>query len=304
MNANRSGARPEQAPDPTAGAVYDDASIAEPSLPAASIAQAYAEAPAAATSQATPHVATQAPVDKTSIAELSPHQAATYHPNPVAQAIATRRSVRAFRPDPVPQARIKALLELASRAPSGTNTQPWRVYVLTGQTLQRVIAAVLRAYDDPQRDALYVQEYAYYPRTWFSPYIERRRKVGWDLYTLLGIGRTDKQRMHAQHARNFRFFDAPVGLVFTIDRRLELGSWLDYGMFLQNLMIAARGEGLDTCPQAAFAQFHRVLTRELSLGDDEMVVCGMALGYAAHDALENTLQTSRDPVEAFTRFLD
>ena len=304
MNANRSGARPEQAPDPTAGAVYDDASIAEPSLPAASIAQAYAEAPAAATSQATPHVATQAPVDKTSIAESSPHKAATYHLNPVAQAIATRRSVRAFRPDPIPQARIKALLELASRAPSGTNTQPWRVYVLTGQTLQRVIAAVLRAYDDPQRDALYVQEYAYYPRTWFSPYIERRRKVGWDLYTLLGIGRTDKQRMHAQHARNFRFFDAPVGLVFTIDRRLELGSWLDYGMFLQNLMIAARGEGLDTCPQAAFAQFHRVLTRELSLGDDEMVVCGMALGYAAHDALENTLQTSRDPVEAFTRFLD
>jgi nitroreductase len=279
MNANRSGARSEQAPDPTADAVYDDASIAE-----ASIAQAR--------------------VDKASIAESSINKAATPHLNPVAQAIATRRSVRAFRPDPIPRARIKALLELASRAPSGTNTQPWRVYVLSGQTLQRVVAALLDAYDDPQRDALYVQEYAYYPRTWFSPYIERRRKVGWDLYTLLGIGRTDKQRMHAQHSRNFRFFDAPVGLVFTIDRRLEIGSWLDYGMFLQNLMIAARSEGLDTCPQAAFTQFHRVLTRELSLSADEMVVCGMALGYAAHDALENTLQTSRDPVEAFTRFLD
>jgi nitroreductase len=240
---------------------------------------------------------------------LDPEQAAhtrSAAANPVARAIMERRSVRAFKPDAVPPARIKALLEVASRAPSGTNTQPWQVYVLTGDTLRRVITALLEAYDHPQRDTLHTAEYAYYPHHWFSPYIERRRKVGWDLYGLLGIGRGDKPRMHAQHARNFRFFDAPVGLIFTIDRRLEQGSWLDYGMFLQNLMIAARSEGLDTCPQAAFAPFHRVLAQHLPLRAEEMVVCGMALGYAAdvQDAPENALRTERVPVETFSRFLD
>jgi nitroreductase len=103
------------------------------------------------------------------------------------------------------------------------------------------------------------EEYAYYPREWKSPYIDRRRKVGWDLYALLNLTRDNKEGMAAQHARNFNFFDAPVGLIFTIDRVMEQGSWLDYGMFLQNIMIAARGAGLDTCPQAAFTQFHAII---------------------------------------------
>ena len=160
------------------------------------------------------------------------------------------------------------------------------------------------AFDDPAERARHTEEYAYYPTEWQSPYIDRRRKVGWDLYTLLGIGRADKQRMHAQHGRNYAFFGAPVGLIFTIDRVMQQGSWLDYGMFLQNLMVAARARGLDTCPQAAFTQFHRLIAEELNLPGHEMVVCGMSLGEADPDAVENTLVTEREPVSGFARFLD
>ncbi len=134
--------------------------------------------------------------------------------------------------------------------------------------------------------------------------MDRRRKVGWDLYSLLGIAKTDKARMHAQHARNYAFFDAPVGLIFTIDRVMQQGSWLDYGMFLQSIMVAARGRGLDTCPQAAFTQFHRIISEELQLPPEEMVVCGMALGHADPKAIENTLVTEREPVAGFARFLE
>jgi nitroreductase len=176
------------------------------------------------------------------------------------------------------------------------------VHVLTGSALQRLSTRILAAYDDPEERALHSEEYAYYPQQWASPYIDRRRKVGWDLYSLLGIAKTDKARMHDQHARNYRFFDAPVGLIFSIDRLMCQGSWLDYGMFLQNIMVAARGRGLDTCPQAAFTQFHRLIAQELGLADSEMVVCGMALGHADPQALENQLVTEREPVAGFARF--
>ena len=224
--------------------------------------------------------------------------------NQVDTALMTRRSIRAFLPTPVPRVEIEAILEAASRAPSGTNTQPWKVYVVTGESLVRLSQALLAAYDDPQRDALYQEEYPYYPRQWVSPYIDRRRKIGWDLYGLLGIGKSDKTRMHEQHAQNYRFFGAPVGLFFTIDRHMERGSWLDYGMFLQAIMTAARGRGLDTCPQAAFTPFHRVIAGHLDLAAQEQLVCGMSLGFADESALVNTLRTEREPVERFTRFLD
>ncbi|CAJ0894427.1 Nitrobenzene nitroreductase [Ralstonia sp. LMG 32965] len=221
----------------------------------------------------------------------------------VDQAITSRRSVRAFLPTPVAREDIEAILDVARRAPSGSNTQPWKVYVLTGESKARLSESVLAAYDHPQADTLHREEYPYYPRTWIDPYQSRRRKVGWDLYGLLGIGRADKERMHAQHARNFRFFDAPVGIIFTIDRVMEQGSWLDYGMFLEAVMVAARARGIDTCPQAAFTQFHRVIAEHLGLTDDEMVVCGMSMGYANPAAIENTLLTERAPVSDFTRFL-
>lgn len=222
----------------------------------------------------------------------------------VDQAITSRRSVRAFLPTPVAREDIEAILDVARRAPSGSNTQPWKVYVLTGESKARLSESVLAAYDHPEVDTLHREEYPYYPRTWIDPYQSRRRKVGWDLYGLLGIERADKKRMHAQHARNFRFFDAPVGIIFTIDRVMEQGSWLDYGMFLEAVMVAARARGIDTCPQAAFTQFHRIIAEHLALTEDEMVVCGMSMGYANLAAIENTLITERAPVSDFTRFLD
>ena len=217
-------------------------------------------------------------------------------------AITSRRSIRAFLPTPVPRASIEEILAVASRAPSGTNTQPWRVHVLTGQAQQALARDIRAAYDDPEQRATHSEQYAYYPTEWRSPYIDRRRKVGWDLYTLLGIGKADKARMHEQHGRNYAFFDAPVGLMFTIERVMQQGSWLDYGMFLQNIMVAARARGLDTCPQAAFTQFHRIIAAHLDLGNDEMVVCGMSLGYADNDAVANQLVTEREPVAGFARF--
>ncbi|MES1162210.1 MAG: nitroreductase [Rhizobacter sp.] len=218
-------------------------------------------------------------------------------------AITSRHSMRAFLPTPVPRETIEQILAVAARAPSGTNTQPWHVTVLTGAAKDRLSAKVRAAYDDPAERAQHTEEYIYYPTEWRSPFIERRRKVGWDLYGLLGIGKADKARMHEQHGRNYAFFDAPVGLIFTIDRVMQQGSWLDYGMFLQNIMVAARARGLDTCPQAAWTPFHRLIGDELQLPANEMVVCGMALGFADPAAVENTLVTEREPVASFTRFL-
>jgi len=219
-------------------------------------------------------------------------------------AIASRRSIRAFLPTPVPRATVERILALASRAPSGTNTQPWRVYVLTGEPLRSLSRRLVAAYDDPEERARHSEEYPYYPTEWVSPYIDRRRKVGWDLYGLLGIGKTDKARMHAQHRRNYEFFGAPVGLMFTIDRILRQGSWLDYGMFIEGVMVAARAHGLDTCPQAAFTQFHRIIMEHIGAPPSQMLVCGMSLGFADPAAPENALVTEREPVAGFARFLE
>ncbi len=219
-------------------------------------------------------------------------------------AITSRRSIRAFLPTPVPRSTIEAILAVASRAPSGTNTQPWHAYVLTGESLHSLSRRLVAAYDDPAERARHSEEYAYYPTEWQSPFIERRRKVGWDLYGLLGIAKTDKERMHSQHRRNYQFFAAPVGIMFTIDRVMRQGSWLDFGMFLQSVMVAARGRGLDTCPQAAFTPFHRIICESIGAPENEQLVCGMSLGVADPQAIENTLVTEREPVAAFTRFLD
>ncbi len=219
-------------------------------------------------------------------------------------AITSRRSIRAFLQTPVEREDVEAILGVAARAPSGTNTQPWKVYVLTGAVKEKLSDDILHAHNDPAVGKQHAEEYAYYPREWVAPYIDRRRKVGWDLYSLLGLTRENKAGMHAQHGRNYRFFDAPVGMIFTIDRVMEQGSWLDYGMFLQNIMVAARGRGLDTCPQAAFTQFHKIIAAALQLAPNEMVVCGMSLGYADPDKIENSLVTERDPVSSFTTFVD
>ncbi len=214
----------------------------------------------------------------------------------------TRRSVRAFRPDPVPRSTVEEILALASRAPSGTNIQPWKVRVLAGSERDRLAKAMVDAYQS-QGEEGFKYPYNYYPVKWREPYLGRRRKVGWDLYGLLGLTRDNKEGMAKQHARNFMFFGAPVAMIFTIDADMELGSWLDYGMFLENIMLAARGKGLDTRPQAAIASAHKVVREVLAIPEAEEIVCGMSLGYADPDAIENGLVTVREPVAQFAQFV-
>ncbi len=218
-------------------------------------------------------------------------------------AITSRHSMRAFLSTEVPRETIEEILQIAARAPSGTNTQPWQVHVLTGRAKERLSERIIKAHADPVEAASHREEYAYYPSQWASPYIDRRRKVGWDLYGLLGLGKTDKEGMHKQHARNYRFFDAPVGLMFSIDRMMQQGSWLDYGMFLQNIMVAARARGLHTCPQAAWNGFSKIILPHIGASDGEMLVCGMALGYADATDVVNTLHTPRVPAAEFTHWL-
>ncbi len=220
----------------------------------------------------------------------------------VDEAITSRRSVRAFLPIPIDPAVIREILEVAARAPSGTNMQPWRVYVATGETKARIAEAILTS--GIRAEKAVWDEYKYYPDQFFEPYLSRRRKVGFDLYGHLGIQRREVERMRAQHDRNFVFFDAPVGMIFTIDRRLNKGSWIDYGMFLENIMIAARGRGLHTCPQAAFAPYHHQLRPVLGITPAEIVVCGLALGYEDTSRPENDLRTERAPVDDWATFLD
>jgi nitroreductase len=229
------------------------------------------------------------------------------HPTPidasaVDAAIVSRRSVRGFLPAPIPRATVDDILRVAARAPSGTNIQPWRVHVLTGDGRQALIDALLHAYD--HEAGQHQWSYDYYPTEWFEPYLARRRKIGWDLYHLLGITREDKAGMRAQTRRNFTFFGAPVGFIFTLHARLTRGAWLDCGMYLQNIMIAARARGLDTCPQAAFAQFPKVIARVLGLPDHESVVCGMAVGYADPAEPANLLRTERAPLDEFVTWHD
>ena len=228
--------------------------------------------------------------------------------NAVDQAIESRQSIRDFLPTPVPRATITHLLELAARAPSGTNTQPWKVYVLQGSSRDKLVEKVCAAGDDiranPGLAAEYKEAYDYYPEKWVSPFIDRRRENGWGLYGLLGITKGDKDKMHAQQQRNFKFFDAPVGLMFTLNKVMGRGSLVDYGMFMQNLMVAARGHGLSTCPQAAWNGFAKIILPHIGAGPEEMLVCGMSLGYANEAALVNTFRTPRVPAADFTTWLE
>ena len=223
-------------------------------------------------------------------------------------AITSRMSVRAFTNQSVESAVVEQILQVASRAPSGTNCQPWQVYVLQGNSRDTLVEQVCTTHDairaNPALAAEYAEEYDYYPQKWASPYIDRRRENGWGLYGLLGIGKADKDKMHEQHQRNYRFFDAPVGLMFTVDRVLGRGSLVDYGAFLQNIMVAARGHGLHTCPQAAWNGFSKIIMPHIGAGPDEMLVCGMALGYADETALVNTFRTPRVPVQEFTTWVE
>ncbi len=229
------------------------------------------------------------------------------NPQDVDTAIQGRMSARAFTSQAVEPQMLRDILAVASRAPSGTNTQPWKVYVLQGGSRAGLVDKVCAAHDalraDPALAALYSEAYDYYPTQWASPYIDRRRENGWSLYGLLGIGKGDKDKMHQQHQRNYRFFDAPVGLMFTIDKVMGRGSLLDYGMFIQNIMVAARARGLHTCAQAAWNPFASIVLPHIGAGPDEMLVCGMSLGWADAQDPVNSFQTPRVPVDEFTHWL-
>ncbi|MEB2871248.1 nitroreductase [Pseudomonas rhizosphaerae] len=217
-------------------------------------------------------------------------------------AITSRRSIRAFLPDPVAHEDVVSILDVARFCATGVNMQPWRVHVVTGDMKLRLSNAIADIDNNPAYADTLLDPYQYYPREWVTPYLDRKKKVGWELYGLLGIAKGDKQRMHEQHGRNYRFFDAPVGLLFTIDRVLQHGSLLDYGMFLQSVMVAARARGLHTCPQAAFLKYHHVIAEVLGIPDEHMLVCGMSLGYADDSSVENDLVTEREAVSTFTTF--
>jgi nitroreductase len=224
-------------------------------------------------------------------------------------ALTSRRSVRAFLPTPVSRQTVEDILNAAARAPSGTNIQPWHVYVAMGAARDAVAAKVSKAHDEdyarqkagqpPAHDF----EYDYYPKKWAEPYLGRRRKLGWDMYGLLGIQKGENDKMHAQHNANYGFFGAPVGLFFTIDATMEKGGWLDCGMFIQNVMTAARGRGLHTCPQQAWSQYHQLVKAEMGIPESEVLMCGMSLGFEDTSAAVNRLVSTRESAGTFAKFV-
>ena len=218
----------------------------------------------------------------------------------VKNAIISRRSVRKFLSKGINKEIIEDILNVSARAPSGTNIQPWNVHVLTGSARNRICKKASSAFLDPKIDKK--NDRLHYMDNFRDPYITRRRKVGWDLYELLNIKKGDYEKTKAFHVQNFNFFDAPVGLLFTIEKDLGWMSWLDYGMFLQNICIAARGYGLHTCPQAAWGQMNNVLSPLLNIQDNHIIHCGISLGWEDENAEVNKLRTVREDINTFTTF--
>lgn len=220
----------------------------------------------------------------------------------VSEAIVGRQSIRAFDPQrEVPRETLMHILTTAARAPSGSNIQPWHVYIVAGATKAQITDACSQRYlSGDEGDA----EYHYYPQTWRQPYIGRRRQTGFGLYGLMGIERNDIEAVQGYRVKNYQFFGAPVGLFFTIDRDMELGSWMDYGMFLQSVMLAAREQGLETCAQQAFCPYQDSIMPLLDAPNDQMLVCGMSMGFALESARINSFRTERLEAHEFTHFVD
>lgn len=219
----------------------------------------------------------------------------------VDEAIRSRKSIRAFTDQEVPKETIERILKLSQQAPSGTNTQPWHTYVCTGAVKDAITNDVCDLFD--QGKAEKYEDYDYYPANWKDIHRDRRRGIGWGLYGLLGIEKGDTERMKAQAKRNYMFFDAPVGIFFTTDAYLGRGSWSDAGLYMQTVMLAARGEGLHTCPQAAWISFQEPIFRHLKIPEDQVLISGMALGYEDTGALENTLVSDREDVANVVQYL-
>ena len=214
----------------------------------------------------------------------------------VLDALRTRSSIRAFKPDPVSRETVEAILHDAMWSPSGTNVQPWKVHVVAGEVRRRLEAEVLAHRETNPPDVK-----AEFPRTGErkEPYTTRSRTLGKQMYGLIGIPKGDKEAGWAQWGRNYKFFDAPVGLIFTIDKDLDRMSYCDCGMFMQSIMLAAKARGLDTCAQGAWNNYWTVTRRVLGVPETDYIIAGMSLGYADPTAPVNALQPEREPLQNF-----
>jgi nitroreductase len=212
----------------------------------------------------------------------------------VDEVLRARRSVRAYRPDPLSKAQVLDILQAAACAPSNSNTQPWRVHVVTGEPMQRLGEALVAAFHE---NAL--PPAAHFPDPLPDAFCERQADFAERYYGALGIDRSDAAARARQSARNFTFFGAPVGLLFCIDARLGRHSWLDLGLLVQSVMVAAKARGIDTCPQVSFARFHPVIAAQLGLPAHEVTACGMSMGIADADANVNRMRMPRVPVSEF-----
>ncbi|MDH5425907.1 MAG: nitroreductase [Gammaproteobacteria bacterium] len=217
----------------------------------------------------------------------------------VSEALEQRKSTRAFLNKEVEQEKIERILAAASHAPSGVNSQPWQVAVVTGETKKKLQEQMESTFRSGEKGTM---DYQYYPLQWDEPYKGRRKACGLQMYATLEIAREDRERQTDQWAANYRAFDAPVMLLFFMDKTMETGSYLDYGMFLQSIMLTAIEEGLATCPQAALAEYPKIAKETLGYSDDTVILCGMALGYEDTEALVNSYRTPREEIAAFTRF--
>ena len=219
----------------------------------------------------------------------------------IIQALENRKSTRAFLSKNVSREQITRILKAAGHAPSGTNAQPWEVAVVTGKTRKDLTTALVEKFET---DGLGEMDYNYYPAKWKEPFKRRRVTCGAALYSALKIERRDKAKRLEQWVANYRGFDAPVLFFFFLDNIMEKGSFLDYGMFIQSVMLAAVEEGLATCAQAALGQHPDLIKTKLGYGPDYTLLCGMALGYEDTEAPQNNYRTSREEVEVFTQFFE
>ena len=218
----------------------------------------------------------------------------------IEEAITSRKSVRAFTDTPVPRDTVHRILEIAQRAPSGTNTQPWHVHVAAGAVRNAIVAEAYEMFQKGETDSYAAHDY--YPDVWTDTHQDRRRQVGWDLYGLLGIQKGDRDASKQQAARNYQLFDAPVGIFVTTDTYLGRGSWFDVGLYVQTIMLAARAEGLHTCPQASWIVTPGPVRRHLNIPDDQALVVGIALGHQDENAIENTLVSTRADIQDIVHF--
>jgi len=215
------------------------------------------------------------------------------------ETIKQRKSVRAFLQKEIEIEKIKTILNTAKHSPSGVNMQPWQVAVVSGEKKKDIELQLINAFKNNESERM---EYNYYPLKWEDPYKSRRKETGLLMYSTLNIKREDKDKQFHQWLQNYTAFDAPVVLYFFIDEYLEKGSYLDYGMFLQSVMLSAVELGLTTCTQAALAQYPDIVKKKLDIEENKILLCGMALGYEDKDAIINSYKTTRIDLDEFVTF--